>query len=74
MLHAPQNEYEQMRAGMEYRLALQAIRKIVRNSKGLDYDIIKEISDVIHSMEDDVARRVGNDNAGEDRVPEVATK
>ena len=57
MLHEPRNEYEHMRAGMEYKLALQAIRKIVRTSKGLDYDIVKEIADIIHSMEEDVKKR-----------------
>lgn len=70
MLHQPRNEYEHMRAGMEYKLALQAIRKIVRTEKGLDYDIVMQIADVIHSMEEDVARRIGDDNGGEDSVPE----
>ena len=62
MLHEPRNEYEHMRAGMEYKLALQAIRKIVRTSKGLDYDIVKEIADIIHSMEEDVKKRGGDDD------------
>ena len=62
MLHEPRNEYEHMRAGMEYKLALQAIRKIVRTSKGLDYDIVKEIADIIHSMEEDVKKRSGDDD------------
>ena len=70
MMKAPSNEYEQMRAGMEYKLALQAIRKIVRTAKGTDYEIVKEISDVIHSMEEDVNRRCGNDNGGEGCVAE----
>ena len=62
MLHEPRNEYEHMRAGMEYKLALQAIRKIVRTSKGLDYDIVKEIADIIHSMEEDVKKRSEDDD------------
>lgn len=70
MLKAPQNEYEHMRAGMEFSLALQAIRKIVRTSKGLDYDIVMEISDVIHSMEEDLKRRNGDDQRGEGSIPE----
>ena len=61
MMKAPSNEYEELRAGMEYKLALQAIRKIVRTEKGLPYDIITEISNIIHSMEDDVKRRCGED-------------
>ena len=36
MLKAPSNEYEIMRAGLEYKLAMQAIRKIVRSSKESD--------------------------------------
>ena len=59
-MKAPSNEYEMMRAGMEYKLALQAIRKIVRTEHGLPYDVIKEISNIIHSMEDDVKRRCGD--------------
>ena len=59
-MKAPSNEYETLRAGMEYKLALQAIRKIVRSEKGLPYDIIKQISEIIHSMEDDVKRRCGD--------------
>ncbi len=70
MLKAPSNEYESMRAGMEYKLALQAIRKIVRTEKGLDYDIVMKISDVIHSMEEDVKRRTGDDNGGEGGMAE----
>lgn len=70
MLHEPRNEYENMRAGMEYKLALQAIRKIVRTSKGLDYDIVTEIADIIHSMEEDVKKRCGDDNGGEAGVAE----
>ena len=67
MLRAPSNEYEHMRAGMEYKLALQAIRKIVRVSKGSDYEVVKQIADVIHSMEEDVRRR-DSDNGGEGRL------
>lgn len=74
MLHSPRNEYESMRAGMEYKLALQAIRKIVRTAKGLDYDIVKEIADVIHSMEEDVQRRIGDDHTGEGGVPEKSAE
>ena len=60
MLHAPNNEYEQLRAGMEYKLAMQAIRKLVRTSKESDYQLVTEISKIIKSMEEDVKRR-GND-------------
>lgn len=68
MLKAPSNEYEHMRAGMEYKLALQAIRKIVRTAKGLDYDIVMQIADVINSMEEDLKKRCGSDDErGEDR-------
>jgi uncharacterized protein YeeX (DUF496 family) len=60
-MKAPSNEYESLRAGMEYKLALQAIRKIVRSERGLPYDIIKEISGIIHSMEDDIKKRCDDD-------------
>ena len=60
MLHAPNNEYEQLREGMEYKLAMQAIRKLVRTSKESDYQQVTEISKIIKSMEEDVKRR-GND-------------
>lgn len=60
MLHAPNNEYENLRAGMEYKLAMQAIRKLVRTSKESDYQLVTEISKIIKSMEEDVKRR-GND-------------
>ena len=63
MMKAPSNEYEHLRAGMEYKLALQAIRKIVRENKPLPYDYIKEISEIIHSMEDDLKKRRGDDGA-----------
>lgn len=67
-MKAPSNVYESLRAGMEYKLALQAIRKVVKSSQGSDYDQIKEISAIIHSMEEDVERRMGSDNGGENRV------
>ena len=64
MLKAPSNEYEDLRAGMEYKLALQAIRKTVRNSNGkTDYDIVTEISKIIHSMEEDLKKREADDAA-----------
>ena len=58
-LKAPTNEYEHLRAGMEYKLALQAIRKIVRESRELPYDTIKEIADIIDSMREDLRKRRG---------------
>lgn len=62
MLKAPSNEYEELRAGMEYRLALQAIRKTIKTSTGkTDFEIISEISKIIHSMEEDMKRRTGED-------------
>jgi hypothetical protein len=49
---------------MEYKLALQAIRKTVRNSNGkTDYDIVTEISKIIHSMEEDLKKREADDAA-----------
>ena len=62
MLHAPNNEYEQLRAGMEYKLAMQAIRKLVRTSKESDYQQVMEIGNIIRSMEEDVKRRNGEDD------------
>jgi len=70
MLKAPSNEYECMRAGMEYKLALQAIRKVIRSSKGSDYDQVNEVQKIIHSMEEDLKRRCGDDNGGENRLSE----
>ena len=68
MLKAPSNEYEHMRAGMEYKLALQAVRKVVRTAKGSDYEQVTEISNIIDSMREDLRRRCGDDNGGEDPV------
>ena len=68
MLKAPSNEYELMRAGMEYKLALQAVRKVVRTGKGSDYEQITEIANIIDSMREDMKRRRGDDNGGEDSV------
>ena len=63
MLKAPSNEYEKMRAAIEYKLALQAIRKTIRNGKDkLDYDIVMEVANIIHSMEEDVKRRLSEDD------------
>ena len=64
MLHEPRNEYEHMRAGMEYKLAMQAIRKIVRTGKGSDFDQITEISDIIDSMREDIRKRNDDDDKG----------
>ena len=61
MLKAPSNEYEIMRAGLEYKLAMQAIRKIVRSSKESDYKHVTEISKILSSMEEDLKRRRGED-------------
>ena len=61
MLHAPNNEYESLRAGMEYKLAMQAIRKLIRTSKASDYEQVTEISKIIKSMEEDVKRRTVDD-------------
>ena len=61
MLKAPSNEYESLRAGIEYKLAMQAIRKLVRTSKESDYDQAIEIAKIIKSMMEDVDRRTGND-------------
>lgn len=62
MLKAPSNEYEIMRAGLEYKLAMQAIRKIVRSSKESDYKQVTEISKILSSMEEDLKRRRGEDD------------
>lgn len=56
-MKAPSNEYESLRAGMEYKLAMQAIRKIVRTSKESDYAQAAEIAKIIQSMEDDIRLR-----------------
>ena len=61
MLKAPSNEYESLRAGIEYKLAMQAIRKLVRTSKKSDYDQAIEIAEIIKSMMEDVDRRTGSD-------------
>ena len=58
-LNAPRNEYELMRAGMEYKLALQAVRKVVRTSKGSDYEQMTEIRGIVESMEADLLKRCG---------------
>jgi hypothetical protein len=63
MLKAPSNEYETMRAGMEYKLAMQAIRKIVRTSKDSDYAQVTEISKILKSMEEDLKKREADDAA-----------
>lgn len=56
-MKAPSNEYESLRAGMEYKLAMQAIRKIVRTSKESDYAQATEIAKIIQSMEADMRLR-----------------
>ena len=56
-LSAPKNEYELMRAGMEYKLALQAVRKVIRTSKGSDYEQMEEIRGIVESMETDLRKR-----------------
>ena len=63
MLKAPSNEYESLRAGIEYKLAMQAIRKLVRTSKKSDYDQAIEIAKIIKSMMEDVDRRTGSDES-----------
>jgi hypothetical protein len=63
MLKAPSNEYENMRAGIEYKLAMQAIRKIVRTSKDSDYAQVTEISKILKSMEEDLKKRRGDDES-----------
>jgi hypothetical protein len=71
MLKAPSNEYELARAGMEYKLALQAIRKVVRNGKGTAYEQVTEIQNIVRSMEEDLKKRSGkDDNGGEGGVAE----
>jgi len=64
MLHEPRNEYEHMRAGIEYKVALQAIRKVVRGSDEKD-DVKKvmEIVEIVHSFEEDMKRRTGDDGS-----------
>ena len=57
MLKAPSNDYEHLRAGMEYKLAMQAIRKIVRTSKESDYDQVTEIEKILESMDEDLRKR-----------------
>ena len=76
MLKAPSNEYEQMRAGMEYKLAMQAIRKVVRTGKGTDYAQATEISNIIDSMKEDLRKRRGEDDdqRGEGGVPEESAE
>ena len=61
MLKAPSNEYETLRAGIEYKLAMQAIRKLVRTSKESDYDQAIEIAKIIKSMMEDVEKRCRDD-------------
>lgn len=61
-MKAPSNEYESLRAGMEYQLAMKAIRKVVRTSKESDYNQATEISKIIKSMEEDVRVRMGATN------------
>ena len=56
-LKAPTNEYEFLRAGIEYKLAMQAIRKLVRTSKDDDYTQAIAIAEIIKSMMEDVERR-----------------
>ena len=56
-LKAPTNEYESLRAGIEYKLAMQAIRKLVRTSKDDDYTQAIAIAEIIKSMMLDVERR-----------------
>ena len=56
-LKAPTNEYESLRAGIEYKLAMQAIRKLVRTSKDDDYTQAIAIAEIIKSMMEDVERR-----------------
>lgn len=63
MLKAPSNEYETLRAGIEYKLAMQAIRKLVRTSKDSDYDQAIEIAKIIKSMMEDVEKRCGDESA-----------
>ena len=71
MLKAPSNEYESMRAGMEYKLALRAIRKLVRVGKGTAYEQVTEIQNIVRSMEEDLKKRSGdNDNGGKGCVAE----
>lgn len=57
MMKAPSNDYEHLRAGMEYKLAMQAIRKLVRTSKESDYEQVTEITKIIRSMEEDLRKR-----------------
>ena len=57
VLKAPTNEYESLRAGIEYKLAMQAIRKLVRTSKDDDYTQAIAIAEIIKSMMEDVERR-----------------
>ena len=58
MLSQPSNEYEHMRAGIEYKVALQAIRKVVRSHDELsDFDKVNEIVKICHSLEEDIRRR-----------------
>ena len=63
MLKAPSNDYELLRAGIEYKLAMQAIRKLVRSSKESDYAQVTEIAKIIQSVEEDVRKRCGNNDA-----------
>ena len=60
MLKAPSNDYEHLRAGMEYKLAVQAIRKLVRMGNQTDYALVTEISKIIKSMEEDLRKRRGD--------------
>ena len=63
MLKAPSNDYELLRAGMEYKLAMQAIRKLIRTNKESDYTQVTEIAKIIQSVEEDVRKRCGNNDA-----------
>ena len=62
-MKAPTNEYESLRAGMEYKLAMQAIRKLIRTNKESDYAQVTEIAKIIQSVEEDVRKRCGNNDA-----------
>lgn len=48
------NEYESLRAGFEYKVALQAIRKVIRSSDTDDIQKVKDIVGIVHSFEDDL--------------------
>lgn len=59
-MNSPRNEYENIRAGMEYRVALQAIRKVVRTGDSDPVKRVQEVIDIVHSFEEDMKRRTGS--------------